>query len=182
MHNSKRSVFYLKKSLILLLFLLSGFLSFAQGQEINATIDIIGVGSSSGQTPFWIQSNRFGQFASDGSHALTRFQLYGITDSESIGPLHLRYGADLIARPGSQSTLSFNQAYLKIRAYAFELSGGRFHSRNPVHDERLGMGSLGVSGNAVPVPKIQFGIPEWTGVPLTNNYVQVRAHRSTWMA
>jgi len=38
------------------------------------------------------------------------------------------------------------------------------------------MGSLGMSGNTVPVPEIQFGIPEWTAIPLTNNYVQVRAH------
>jgi hypothetical protein len=40
------------------------------------------------------------------------------------------------------------------------------------------MGSLGVSGNAVPIPQIRFGIPEWTGIPLTNNFIQVRAHLS----
>jgi len=176
MANSERSLFYLKKNLLLLLLLLSGYFSVTQGQDLDTTIDVIGVGSSSGQTPFWIQSNRFGRYASDGSHAFTRLQLHGSSDSDNFGPLELRYGADLIARPGSQSTLAFNQAYLKIRAYAFELSGGRFHSRNPIHDKTLSMGSLGVSGNAVPVPKIQFGIPEWTGVPFTNDYVQVRAH------
>jgi hypothetical protein len=40
------------------------------------------------------------------------------------------------------------------------------------------MGSLGVSGNAVPIPQIRVGIPEWTGIPLTNNFIQIRAHLS----
>src|SRR6056297_4288300 len=98
MLNPERSVFYIRTYLLLLLLLLSGFFSVTQGQNTDATIDVIGVGSSSGQTPFWIQSNRFGRYASDGSHALTRLQLHGSSDPDNSGPVELRYGADLIAR------------------------------------------------------------------------------------
>jgi len=166
----------LRNSFILLLLLLSGIFSFTKGQTIDTTIDVIGVGSSSERTPFWIESNRFGQFASGGNQFLTRFQAHGRRAPNRFGPLELSYGADLIARPGSQSTLYFNQAYLKIQAYVFELYGGRFHNRSPVNDEQLSMGSLGVSGNAVPIPQVRIGIPEWTGIPLTNNFIQIRAH------
>jgi hypothetical protein len=178
MQYSNWSVLFLKQCLITFLILLSGQFSITIAQSLDTTIDVIGVGSSSGQTPFWIQSNRFGRYASDGSYAFTRLQLHGSTDSDSFGPFDLLYGADLLARPGSQSTLSFTQAYLKVRAYVFELSGGRFQNTSPIHDEALSMGSLGVSGNAVPIPQIRVGIPEWTGIPLTNNFIQIRAHLS----
>ena len=161
---------------LLLLFLLSGAFSIIKAQTIETTIEVIGVVSSSDRTPFWIESNRFGQFASDGDQFLTRLQTHGQTDPDRLGPLKLSYGADFIARPGTQSTFSFNQAYLKIQAYPFELSGGRFHNRSPIHDVTLSMGSLGVSGNAVPIPQIRIGIPEWTDIPLTNNFIQFRAH------
>lgn len=176
MYIVNRSGLFLKKNLALLLILLSGLFSLSIGQTLDTTIDVVGVGSSSGRTPFWIDSNRFGRFSSEGTQLLTRFHGHGSTADDQLGPFKISYGADLIARTGSQRTLSFNQAYLKINAYGFELSGGRFHSRSPVHDERLSMGSLGISGNAVPITQVRFGIPEWTGIPFTRNYVQIRAH------
>jgi hypothetical protein len=176
MKHSNWTAFFLRKGILVILFLLSGISSNSKGQSLDLYVDLIGVGSSSDQTPFWIQSNRFGQFSSDGCQVLTRIQSHGSILTESSSTFDVYYGADLIARPGSQQTISFNQAYLKIRAYVFELSGGRFHAMSPIHDERLSMGSLGVSGNAVPVPQVRFGIPEWTGVPFTNDYIQIRAH------
>lgn len=168
----------LKRQLCLLslLFLLSGLFSITKAQGLETSIDVIGVGSSSDRTPFWIESNRFGRYASNGSQVLTRIQASGTSATDSYGPFRFYYGADLIIRPGTQSTISFNQAYLMMRAWSFELAGGRFHSRSPIHDERLSMGSLGVSGNAVPIPQVRVGIQEWTGIPFTNNYVQIRAH------
>lgn len=176
MHLLNWPDFFLRKCLTCLLFLLSGIISISIGQTLETTIDVIGVGSSSDRTPFWIESNRFGRFSSDGTQILTRLQAHGSLYPDRHGPFKFSYGADLIARPGSESTLSFSQAYFKINAYEFELSGGRFHSRSPVHDEKLSMGSLGVSGNAVPIPQVRFGIPDWTGIPFTQNYVQIRAH------
>ena len=161
---------------MVILLLLSGISSHSIGQSTDLSVDFIGVGSTSDQTPFWIQSNRFGQYSTDGNQVLTRIQAHSSVLPENSSIFNINYGADLIARPGPQQTLSFNQAYLKIRAYAIEFSGGRFHARNPIHDERLSMGSLGVSGNSVPVPQVRLGIPEWTGVPFTNDYVQIRAH------
>lgn len=166
----------LSKTILAATFLLSGIFLNAKAQIPETSIDIIGVGSSSGQTPFWIESNRYGRFASDGSHFLTRLQLHGRSNFDSYGPFELSYGADFIARPGSQNTASFNQAYLKISAYSIEFAGGRFHTRSPIHDENLSMGSLGVSGNAVPVPQIRLGLPEWTGIPFTRNFIQIKGH------
>lgn len=159
-----------------LMVLLSGLPSKTQAQSLDLSAEVTGVLSSSERTPFWIQSNRFGRYASDGNHVYTRLFMEGSIAEKSSGPFQLLYGADLIARPGTQSTVSFNQAYVKLQAYAFELTGGRFHNRSPIHDRTLSMGSLGVSGNAVPIPQVRFGIPEWTGIPFTKDFVQIRAH------
>ncbi|MEX0648001.1 MAG: capsule assembly Wzi family protein [Balneolaceae bacterium] len=141
--------------------------------QMISTAETIGV-VSSGQTPFWLQSNRYGRVAGNGSHLLTRFQLHSRTNpAENI---ILRYGADLIARPGTESTLTFNQAYLKVNAYGFELSAGRFHNKSPIHDDAAGMGSLGVSGNATPVPQVRLALADWTALPFTNEFIKIRAH------
>ncbi len=38
------------------------------------------------------------------------------------------------------------------------------------------MGSLGVSGNATPVPQIRVGLADWTSLPFTRDFVQIRGH------
>jgi len=150
----------------------------AQLTKPDLSFETYGVVSSSGTTPFWLQSNRHGMFAPDGSHILTRFQAHGLeTFGGSDGDrFTLRYGADLIARPGPSSTLSFNQGYLRLDAWGLFLQAGRFHNTSPIHDEELGMGSLGVSGNATPIPQIRAGLANWTSIPFTRDFIQIKGH------
>lgn len=145
----------------------------AQERQVETSAEISGILSSDGSTPFWLQSNRSGVAAPDGSHFYSRFQLHG--SDELFGPVSVYYGADLVARPGTASTLHFNQGYLKFRAYGLELAGGRFTHSSPDYPVHIGMGSLGVSGNATPVPQIRAGIPEWTPLPFTREFVEIRA-------
>lgn len=161
--------------LSLLVLLISGFSLTIQSQSLNTSVDLIGVASTD-NTPFWIQSNRSGVIAPNGSHVMTRIQTHGQTPLFENPNFTFSYGGDLVARPGPSATLSFNQAYLKLKAYAFELAGGRFHNVSPVHDETLSMGSLGVSGNATPVPQIRFGLPDWTPLPLTREFIKIKVH------
>ncbi|MCC5914534.1 MAG: hypothetical protein JJU46_09190 [Balneolaceae bacterium] len=132
--------------------------------------------SSESNTPFWLQANRHGTFARDGSQWMSRFQVAGREElSESFT---ISAGADLIARPGSESTLNFNQGYLRLEGYGFHLMGGRFHNTSPTHNEELSSGSLGISRNASPIPQIRIGLNEWTAVPLTRGFAQVKGHLS----
>lgn len=162
--------------LLLSLFLLSGLLSETKAQSIETTVDLIGVISSSDATPFWIQSNRQGRYSRHGSQLLNRIQAHGHSHLFDNSSISLNYGADLITRPGPEGTITFNQGYVKLNAYGVELAGGRFHSYNPISDHNLGMGSLGVSGNAVPVPQVRLGLPDWTSLPLTRDFIQIRLH------
>lgn len=160
------------------LMLLSGLLSKTKAQEFSSHAEVIAVVSSEDTTPFWITANRQGRFSEAGSQFLARFEAHGHNTLTSFNrsDLKLAYGTDFIARPGAPSAATFNQAYLKLSAYNMELSAGRFHNVSPVHDAVLGMGSLGVSGNATPIPQIRLGLTNWTSLPFTGGFVDIRAH------
>jgi len=38
------------------------------------------------------------------------------------------------------------------------------------------MGSLGVSNNATPIPQIRAGLADWTSLPFTRDFVQIKGH------
>ena len=144
------------------------------GQTIDATVDLTGVVSTSDTTPFWLQSNRNGIYAPDGIHFFTRLQADGSDDI--WGPVKISYGADLIARPGSASTLHFNRGYLRLHTSKLYLAAGKFNHSSPDYSQELGMGSLGISGNATPVPQVQAGISDWLSLPYTRNFIQIKGH------
>lgn len=147
----------------------------AQFKSPDLTLETYGIISSSGTTPLWLQSNRHGMFSSEGSQLLTRIQAHS-TNNLLTDDLTLSYGADFIARPVTQSTAWFNQGYVRIDAWNLFLQAGRFHNTSPIHDEELGMGSLGVSGNATPIPQIRAGLSDWTSIPLTRDFIQIKGH------
>jgi hypothetical protein len=61
-------------------------------------------------------------------------------------------------------------------AWGLFLQAGRFYHVSPDYDWELGVGSLGVSGNASPVPQIRAGLSDWTSLPLTQGFVKIRGH------
>ncbi|MCC5941018.1 MAG: hypothetical protein JJU37_05700 [Balneolaceae bacterium] len=165
----------MKFFLLALLFFVS-FTSGAAQTQTHTSFETSALISSEGTTPFWLQSNRYGMYSQNGSQFFTRFQYHSSIDD--LGPFDILYGADLIARPAINSTINFNQGYLKLRAYGFELAAGRFHNTSPLHDEELSMGSLGVSANANPIPQVRIGLYDWTSIPFTNDFIEIRGHLS----
>lgn len=140
----------------------------------RTSIESAAIISSDSVTPFWFQSNRHGIYSTNGNQF--NFRLQSHQTHELSSSLTMQAGADLIARPGPNSTLYFNQGYLKLRGYGFEFAAGRFHNSSPTNNELLSMGSLGVSHNAIPIPQIRLGLIDWTPLPFTNDFVEVKGH------
>ena len=155
---------------ILLLSYQAGFAQQSYSAEVGTVL------SSSSETPFWLQSNKFGMFSSDGSQAYSRFQYHQLY--REISFFDIEIGGDLIARAGNDPTLFFNRGYAKIHAFGFELAAGRFYSTSPTHNEEVGMGSLGVSRNASPIPQVRFGLMDWQPVPFTSEFLEVKGYIS----
>jgi len=165
----------LKKLLYIILCILFLPLYPAEAQ-FRSSIDTSALISSDNETPFWFQSNRNGIYAPNGNQFLLRTQSFWNVDLTSS--ISTEVGVDVIARPGPSSTLYFNQGFLKFKGYGFELAAGRFNNSSPNHHEALSMGSLGVSRNAIPIPQMRFGLIDWTGVPFTNGFIELKGHLS----
>src|SRR5690625_6127061 len=58
----------------------------------------------------------------------------------------------------------------------FRLKAGAFYNTSPFQNDRVGLGSLGVSTNANPVPQIRFEMDEWMPIPFTVEFLQIKAH------
>src|SRR5690625_6393253 len=58
----------------------------------------------------------------------------------------------------------------------FRLKAGAFYNTSPFQNDRVGLGSLGVSTNANPVPQIRFEMDEWIPIPFTAEILQIKAH------
>lgn len=156
---------------ILVLLILTPLNTSAQSHTSLTTQALFTTGD---QTPFWLQSNRHGIFSPNGNQWISRFQSHQLRNLSS--KMTLTAGADLVARPGLNSVIYFNQGYIKLNGYGFELSAGRFHNSSPINDPELSMGSLGVSHNAIPIPQIRLGLADWTSIPFTNDFIELKGH------
>ena len=85
----------------------------------------------------------------------------------------LEYGANIVNNQHFERVV-IQQGYLKARYGALEFRGGRFEEILGEVDPLLSTGSLGISGNALPIPKIGFAFPDYVAVPFTNGWLQVK--------
>lgn len=142
--------------------------------QVGYSIETTGILSTSDTTPFWIQSNKSGLYSNQGSQFLTRIQSFGGT--QLTDNIRMDLGGELIARPGTHSTLSLNQAYAHLSGYGIKLSAGRFESTSAYYPHDLGVGFLGISRNATPIPMVRVGLESWTAIPFTFGYIQILGH------
>src|SRR5699024_10871063 len=108
---------------------------------------------SNGNLPFWFHSNRDGVVDPSSTNMINRF--YGtVSERDSTGNLHFSGGVDAYARLSADNSLVFTQLFGKVTYRGLGLSEGRFYDPVGLHDRALSMGSMLVSRNATPPPKI----------------------------
>ena len=106
-------------------------------------------------SPFWIYANKNGIIDKNSPQIIANINY---TSKHQLFPfLTADIGFDLIGRYSNSSTLFFNQGYIHLFTEHLKLSAGRFKNISPTHNFEIGMGSLGVSGNATPIPQIRAG-------------------------
>ncbi|GHB59307.1 capsule assembly Wzi family protein [Persicitalea jodogahamensis] len=187
---------YLRKALFLL-FGIIPIIAFSQpdttARSTNPNyLEVGGLYSSSDRTPFWLQSNQFGTVPRSGS-ALTirgggaKSWTLGKRDSikewrrqhssshKLVPGWQAEVGAEVVANLGPTTHLLLPQAYGAIRYGNWELFAGRRKQWFGLADSTLGTGSYVWSGNALPIPRIQFGLTRFTAVPFTSGWLSVLA-------
>lgn len=184
---------YLRNAFILLFGCLS-FRVYAQPDTVALSalpsfIEIGGLYSSASRTPFWLQANQFGIVPRTGSalmlhaggskvwnldqkDALTEWRIEH-SSNNTIPRWQAEVGAEVVANLGSTSQFLLPQAYGAIRYGNWELFAGRRKQWFGLADSTLGTGSYIWSGNALPIPRIQIGLKQFTAVPFTNGWLSV---------
>lgn len=145
----------------------------AQEKTFNYGLELSGMASTDDTQPFWFYSNRRGSVDPNSPGAIAAFNFQKNLMNHRSG-FDYGFGARFVNRFSDDKTFFFNQLYGRLSYGVFQLTGGRFFEQTGTINESLSMGSLAISQNATPLPKIKFGIPAYAPVPLTNRFVEVK--------
>ncbi|QDK83078.1 capsule assembly Wzi family protein [Spirosoma sp. KCTC 42546] len=147
------------------------------GQRVNQYQLEVGALGSSAQTPFWLRANQYGTvpLKNPALQLNAGFRLdYQPIDSTGYKPkMDWGYGINVVANLGTTTQFLLPEAYVKGRFGAFELYAGRRKEMVGLVDTLLTTGAYAWSGNALPIPKIQLGLPTFTSLPFTKGVVSM---------
>lgn len=141
----------------------------------------IQVAAGSRDTPLWLQANQYGAIPSEGSFGSGQWKLY--KTYRKARPLEDRVpffnwsaGAKLISNVTSNKTdFYFTDLFIALKAGAIELSVGQREEFWGLSDSTLTSGSIAMSGNARPYPRIQLAIPEFYNIHFLDDFVGFKA-------
>lgn len=175
-----------KTYIIILLF--AGLLSEkADAQFFDSLEAKIGIESrfaSKDFQPLWLVANRYGTVADrqtdfapyiriSNKHTIAEKEYQNNRGFYDYNPVTLSYGVSLYQNNHFKSTI-LEEAYGKVEYKNWSFRVGRFEEDLEDIDPGLSAGSFGVSGNALPIPKIGFAVTDYKLVPFTKGWLQFK--------
>ncbi len=157
------------QKLVFILLITISFVPLSYSQEVNYEFGLHSILSK--DTPFWIQSNEFGKIEGKGINTIGEFKsnvFYEINSLISIGS-----ELNLVSRISDKSTFFAPLANASIQVGKFQLIGGRFHFGRNQQLEELSTGSLTMSQNAVPIPRVMLK-SDYISFPFTSDILQIK--------
>ncbi len=119
--------------------------------------------------PFYLTSNRFGeiqrhapsiQFIGEIQHEYD--SLYN--SDRKLKGFNFGYGLRSVLNVNKTTDIRLSEGFIKARFKTFEIYAGRRREIIGLVDSTLSSGSYIWSGNALPIPKIQISIPNYTSI------------------
>lgn len=161
--------------LALLIVLVLPALLFSQERTIHYGFNASAYSAGSGQElPFWFYANSDGVVDGESSNLISQFYSHYNYQNEDQS-LRINTGMDFSTRLSRQNSSFFKQLYASVGYGFLNLNVGRFYDRVGLTDDDLTMGSMQVSRNATPVPKVQLSTDGFTDIPFARGYVQFKS-------
>lgn len=150
--------------------------SYAQTEEVaDATVykaEILGSVASGDKTPFWMVSNKYGKIPLDAGNGYLNA---GVFHQQSFGKgFRWSAGLDVVAAVPRHRNVFIQQIYGELGYKSLLLSVGSKERYSSLWDRTLSSGDLVLSTNARPIPEINLSMPNFTVVPLTNGWLQIK--------
>ena len=130
--------------------------------------------SSGKHTPFWLVNNRQGLSSIEKNNGYLRAGLFRHIDDEKR--FSWGAGVDLACAYNFTSSFIIQQLYGEVKYRSLKLMVGSKEIQGEFNNPRLSSGNLLYSGNARPIPQIRVGIPKYTIVPWTKNWLSVKGY------
>ncbi|MET0637335.1 MAG: capsule assembly Wzi family protein [Chitinophagaceae bacterium] len=183
MHNTFYPARKLTGLLLVVLFLASQSVT-AQFDSLNLTVGTQITGATKQFQPHYITSNRWGSVTDrkfdpalflslSNKHVLHEFSPQNTDTGFIPRTLSFDYGAVVYGNNQFNDVL-LQQGYGRISFKKWAITGGRFEELVGGMDPDLSTGSLGVSGNALPIPKIGIAVTDWVNVPFINGWLRFK--------
>lgn len=131
------------------------------------------VASSGSSLPFWFYTNRSGRIDRNGSQWLMEIEYrekYIERDHFQLSGGFLATGR--VAQSERNSSFFFPEAYLEFNYRFLRLRGGRYRDFIGLNNSDLSIGSMMVSRNATPLPRITIDTGGFTELPWLNGIVE----------
>lgn len=151
----------------------------AQAWEDSLRIDVESfvLAATNDYQPFWLLSNRWGIIPDRPDfYAL----MGGLHNAHNFGGgrnrpgLTFRYGASVLA--GNRETLLFPEYYMSLETPKWQIKGGRWQQTSGALMHELSSGSLGISRNALPLPRVQVGTNDFIRFEFMPEWLRFRGH------
>jgi len=157
----------------------------AQTVHLSPSAEIGTYIGTNSTTPFWLRANQFGvvPLAMPGFAGRLGmvYESYVPSDTSKTKRSKIRWGAgaETVLNTGRGDTKVFlPEAYVKVRWKSLEFWGGRRKEILGIVDTTLSTGSFTWSGNALPVPKIQLGFPDYVPLKFLKSFVAIKGFYS----
>lgn len=124
------------------------------------------IGGIGGKVPFGLQRNQWGEVPAEGPTVYQRFRLRDTLQviHASRPNVRIQYGLSTALNLGLETSVRVSAAYVGLRAKSWGLRVGRWREVQGIVDTTQSSGSFTWSGNALPIPRIEFGLQEYTPV------------------
>ncbi|WP_421826502.1 capsule assembly Wzi family protein [Larkinella sp.] len=140
--------------------------------------------STAQQTPFWLRTNQYGTVPTTSPFGTLRGGVSANFLRDITKPVNLiknkrrligwGYGLEVVGNASRKSAVLIPEAYVKGRLWGLELMVGRRKEVIGLADSTLGTGPYIWSGNAMPIPKVQLALADYTPIGFTRGVVAFR--------
>jgi hypothetical protein len=136
----------------------------SQEKDVHISLEAQGIETTNGTVPFWLRSNQFGSIPLSG----TSGSIIGSIRKDYDTTKTFGWGASFQGRGNAGKTSQFIliEGFVKAHAGIVELKVGRSKDIVGLVDSTLSSGSFPISGNALGIPKVKIGIPEYYSLPI----------------
>lgn len=158
---------------IFLFFVLSTGINYAQDSTLTYSFGLH-ASAASGTTPYWLQSNQYGVVPSSGSFFSGRYGVHKIFNPGNPRIFQWSAGAQLITNLSRYNSVFFTDLYLGFKVGPIGFDIGQRKGSMGITDSTLTSGSLAISENARPYPKIQISTVNFVNIIPLNDIISFK--------